>query len=444
MSQSSTFKSHLKANLHISIPIIVGQLGQIATSVADNVMIGNAGSEQIAAASLANGIFFFFFVIGIGFSMSLTPLVAEAFTQKKLLKTLSFFKNSLVAHTVLGLVLILAVLCISLILDKLGQNPEIVELSAPYLQLQALSILPVLLFLSYKQFLEGLADTKAAMTITIIANLINIGLNAVLIYGYFGFPAYGLFGAGIATLASRILMFVAIFVYFQWTSRYQELRVWFAKAKINRTILNKLKALGWPIGLQFAFEVSAFGGASILAGWIDEASLAAHQVALNLASTTWSIATGFGAAVTVRIAQAQAKRQSESILPIAYSGYVLSLAWMTFSGIIFFYFGYPLADLYLDDPEIVMLASQLIFVAVLFQISDGAQVVGLGALRGLKDVNRPTWISFFSYWIVGIPIAYALAFHYEWGVEGVWYGLFAGLTTSAVLLFVRLRRFKSL
>ena len=433
-------KQHIKANWKISLPIVTGQLGQIGTNIADNMMIGNAGSSQIAAAALSNGIFFFFFVIGIGFGMASSPLVAEANGQGKRLKCVSYLKNSIVANIGLAVLLGLIVSIISLFLNQLGQEEHIADLAGPYLRIQALSLIPVLIYFSFKQFLEGLSDTKPAMIISLVANAINIVLNWILIYGYFGFEPMGLYGAGIATLIARILMAVAMVVYFFKAKTYNPFKILLPQVQINKSILRKLSKLGFPIGFQFAIEVSAFGGASILAGWINEASMAAHQIALNLVSVSWSIATGFGAAVTVRIGESLGKRAFENIKPIFYSGYILSLSWMTLTGILFYAFGYQLSSLYIQEESIILLASQLIFVGVLFQISDGAQIIGQGALRGLQDVNATTWISLISYWIIGIPLGYVLGFAFDMGIKGVWYGLFAGLTASALLLYFRFQK----
>lgn len=440
LSYTLNIKQHLKANWKISIPIVTGQLGQIGTNIADNMMIGNAGASQIAAAALANGIFFFFFVIGIGFAMASSPLVAESNGQGKLMKCVSFLKNSLVANIGLAFLLGILISIISLFLNNMGQDQHIVELAGPYLRIQAISLLPVLVYFTFKQFLEGLSDTKPAMVITLAANALNIILNWILIYGYFGFEPMGLYGAGIATLIARILMAVSMVIYFFKAKKYNPFTALIHKVQINKSILRKLSKLGFPIGFQFAIEVSAFGGASILAGWINEASMAAHQIALNLVSISWSIATGFGAAVTVRIGEALGKRHFKDITPIFYSGYILSLSWMTVTGILFYAFGYELSSLYIQKESIILLASQLIFVGVLFQISDGAQIIGQGALRGLQDVNATTWISLISYWIIGIPLGYFLGFTFNMGIEGVWYGLFAGLTSSALLLFFRFQK----
>lgn len=433
-------KAHLKANWKLSIPIVTGQLGQIGTNIADNMMVGNSGSSQIAAAALANGIFFFFFVIGIGFSMASSPLVAESKAQNKILKCVAYLKNSLLANIGLAILLGAIIYIISLFLEDMGQAQHIVSLAQPYLKVQCISLFPVLFYFAFKQFFEGLSITKPAMIITLGGNAINIFLNWVFIFGHFGFDAMGLYGAGIATLISRILMALAIGIYFFKSQSFKIYSDKISQVKLNASILRKLSKMGFPIGFQFAIEVSAFGGASILAGWINEASMAAHQVALNLVSISWSIATGFGAAVTVRMGEALGKRQYNQLKNINYSGYILSLSWMVITGILFFVFGYELSSLYLKDESIILLASQLIFVGVLFQISDGAQIIGQGALRGLQDVNATTWISLISFWIIGIPLGYIFGFYYKLGIEGVWYGLFAGLTCSAILLFFRFKR----
>jgi MATE family multidrug resistance protein len=432
------WKKHINQTFKLSIPMIAGQLGQIGTNISDNIMIGNSGADQIAASSVANGIFIFFLVVGIGFAFATTPIVANFPKTTHHEEKTSILKNSFVINISIGFLLFLLVFGSSFLLDNLGQEAHIVALASPYLQLQAISVLPLMLYLTFKQFFEGLEDTKTAMVITLSANIVNIGLNYILIYGHFGFDAMGLYGAGLATLIARIMMAALIIGYFLFSKKYQLYKTLFSKVKILTSEIKNLFRLGLPIGLQFAFEVSSFAGAGIMCGWIGDIALGAHQIALSIASISWSIATGFGAAVTIRVSQFWGQKSIPDISKSYLSGYIITSAWMIFSGAIFLLFDRELTSLYVEQEHIIYLATSLLFVAVLFQLSDGAQVVGLSALRGFQDVKIPTILTLIAYWVIGLPIGYILAFPMDYGVHGVWYGLFIGLSISALFLYLRI------
>jgi MATE family multidrug resistance protein len=429
---------YIKENWKLSLPIILGQIGQIGTNIADNIMVGNSGSDQLAAASLSNAIFIFLFVLGVGFSMASTPLIAELKADNNTKRIGVISKNSFYINLILGSIIGGITFCASYLLPYINQPENVVEYAIPYLQILAISTFPVMVFLSFKQFLEGLENTKIAMRITLISNAINILLNWVLIYGKFGFEPMGLYGAGIATLISRVFMALAMMIVFFRAKFLESYKDLWLNSYYSSEAITKLRKLGLPIGLQFSFEVSAFAGAGILSGWIGENALAAHQVALNLASISWAIATGFGAAVTIQTSKFIGLKQYDKLEKIYGAGFLMTTAWMLVTGIIFLIFSTELASLYLKDTSIINLAASLLFVAFLFQVSDGAQVVGLSALRGFQDVKIPTWLTLIAYWVFGIPSGYILAFWFDMGVHGVWYGLFIGLSLSALLLFLRL------
>jgi len=432
-----TKAQHYKTTIKLALPVIIGQLGQIMVSVADSIMVGQLGTIPLAAAAFANSIFIVVLVFGMGLAHGLTPLVATASGMNRkhvqgVLLRQSFYLNILVSLGLTGIMLFSLPL-----FPFLGQEPEVLSQAKNYYLILSATVLPIMLYLSFKQFAEGLADTKTAMVISILCNLANVGLNYLLIYGHFGFPALGLEGAGIATLIARILMLFLMAHYVMNSDKFSIYELTLRFQKIRTKVLRKLLSVGIPTGLQYLFEISAFSVAALLAGMISAEALAAHQIAINIASVTYMAASGLGAAATVRVGN-QAGAGSHVDLKLATrSIFSLSIGWMAFAGLIIFLFKKDLAGLYSEDPFVLDLAVKMLIVTVLFQLSDGVQVVALGALRGFTDVKIPTLITFVSYWIIALPIAYLLSQELGFGALGIWYALAGGLTISAILLVIR-------
>ena len=416
---------------------MLSQLGHVLVGVADNMMVGRLGAIPLAAASLANAVFFLLLTFGIGVSYAITPLVAAADGEENKSKIAEILKHGLVINTVAGIILFVIVLLGSGTLNYMNQPEEVVILAIPYLLIITFSILPFMFFQTYRQFAEGLSNTKQAMFITVFANGINVILNYILIFGKLGFPALGLMGAGYATLIARIIMALMMAWYIYSNKRFSEYRIGFQLRNFSKIIFRKMLAIGIPAGMQFAFEVSAFAGAAIMIGWISAEALAAHQVAINLASISYMMASGLSAAATVRVGNQLGRKDILMLRRAAFSIYMMVLLFMSAWAIIFFVGRYFLPSLYISDPEVIQQAAILVVIAGLFQLSDGVQVVSLGVLRGLADVKIPTWLTLFAYWGLGLPIGYYLGFPLDWGAEGIWYGLLVGLTVVGLTLFIR-------
>jgi len=432
-----TKTQHYKTTIKLALPVIIGQLGQIMVSVADSIMVGQLGTIQLAAAAFANSIFIVVLVFGMGLAYGLTPLVATAagmnrtHIQGALLRQ-SFYLNILVALGLSGIMLGSMPL-----FQFLGQEPEVIEQAKNYYLILSATVLPIMLYLSFKQFAEGLADTRTAMVISIACNIVNVGLNYILIYGHWGIPDLGLEGAGIATFIARIIMLVAMAYYVLNAKKFDRYKLTLKFQKARKKVLRKLLSVGIPTGLQYLFEVSAFSVAAILAGMISAEALAAHQIAINIASVTYMAASGLGAAATVRVGNQAGAGDYTNLKLASGSIFRLSVGWMAFAGLIIFLFKHELAGFYSDDPVVLALAVKMLIVTVFFQLSDGVQVVALGALRGFTDVKIPTVITFVAYWIIALPAAYILSQIMDYGALGIWYALAGGLTISAILLVVR-------
>jgi len=327
----------------------------------------------------------------------------------------------------------------------MDQPVEVVELALPYLDLVAFSLIPLIIFQALKQFSDGLSKTKFAMYATVVANIVNIVLNYLLIFGKFGFPEMGIIGAAIGTLASRVIMNIVLWWYLKRDKKTRQYVSNF-KLEVKKRMLKKIMSLGFPSALQMFFEVAIFTSAIWLSGVLGKNPQAANQIALNLASMTFMIAMGLSVAAMVRVGNQKGLKNFVELRRIALSIFLLTfIIDVIFAGF-FWAFKDWLPSIYLDvndvanmadNMEVMAIAAQLLLVAAIFQISDGIQVVVLGALRGLQDVMIPTLLTFISYWIIGFPVSYYLGLHTELESTGIWIGLLAGLTAASVLLYIR-------
>lgn len=419
---------------------MIGQLGHVMVGLADSIMIGKLGTLPLAAGAFANSIFIVPMVFGIGMAFGLTTPVANADGEKQPKKVRSYLKHGLYLNTLAGLLIFALLIGFSPYLNLLGQEPEVVLLANSYFLIISSSIIPLLTFLTFKQFAEGLSDTRVAMTISIGANLINVGLNYLLIYGHWGFPALGLNGAGYATLMARILMAIAMLWYVFTKSSFKPYTHSIKWLAVKKAHFQKILNIGVPSGLQYIFEVSAFAVAAIMMGWLNAETLAAHQIAISLASVSYMAATGFGAAANVRVSNQLGAKNFTSMHLAARSNFVMTLIFMGFCGLVFYFGRFYFPSFYSTDANVTALAANLLIVAVFFQIFDGMQVTTLGALRGLSDTRIPTLITLFTYWGVGLPASYFLGVVGPFGGMGVWYGLALGLVIASILLYWRFEK----
>lgn len=421
-------------------------LGHTFVAFADNIMVGQLGTAELAAVSLGNSFVFIAMSLGIGFSTAITPLVAEADGAGNQAGGKSALKHGLVLCTGLGISLFVIILLCKPLLYVMKQPVEVVELAIPYLELVAFSLVPLVIFQAFKQFSEGLSQTRFPMYATIVANVINIILNYLLIFGSFGFPKLGIVGAAIGTLVSRCVMVAYIWLLLNRKERFKEYVTGFNFRKMERKVMQKIVALGFPSALQMFFEVAIFTAAIWLSGVLGKNAQAANQIALNLSSMTFMVGMGLGVAAMVRVGNQKGLLDFKALRRIAQSIFILTLLLEVVFAILFLWGRYWLPTMYLDvgdvanqmdNAEVILLAAELLLVAAIFQISDGIQVVVLGALRGLQDVKIPTVITFIAYWLIGFPASYYLGLYTEYGSTGIWIGLLLGLSASAVMLYIR-------
>lgn len=431
------YTSEFHYNFQLAIPVMIGHLGHVLVGLADNIMVGRLGAAPLAAVSLGNSFVFIAFSLGIGFSLAITPLIAEADGEKNLDKGRKLFQHSLILCAILGLTMFLILLIASPIMRYMDQPPEVVTLAMPYLEIVALSMIPLMIFQAYKQFTDGMAKTKYGMHATLLANIVNVILNFVLIYGLWIFPRLELVGAAYGTLISRFVMMIFMIWILNSRDKFKPYFKWLRLDEIKKQLFGKIINLGFPTAMQMLFEVGVFTAAIWLAGTMGTIDQAANQIALNLSSMTFMIAVGLGVAATIRVGNQKGLRNFSELRRVSLSIFLQVFIIECIFALAFIALKDFLPMVYIDNDAVVNTAASLLLIAGLFQLSDGFQVVVLGALRGLQDVKIPTYITFVAYWIVGFPICYILGKVLGYGSQGIWIGLLAGLSVSAVLLYLR-------
>lgn len=428
-----------KRNLLLAFPVVLSQIGQITVHLVDNMMVGHVGTTELAASSFANNVFMIGMYFGMGITYGLTPLIGNAFSTGKLKEMRSLLKNGIFTHFISALVLTALMCGIYFTLPLMGQPKDVLKLAQPYFLLLCSSYLPFMLFFSFKQFFEGIGNTKMAMQITLSANVVNVIVNYVLIFGKFGFPEMGLVGAGIGTLISRLFMPLLFVLYI---FKIPKIRKYFVDAHHEVFSVEKLISIlkiGVPIGFQIIVEVIAFGIGAIMMGWLGEIPLAAHQVALGLASFTYMISLGVSQANTIRVSHQMGSKNYVALKRAATASTHIVLAFMLFMGLIFIMLRNYLPLLFTVDPAVIKIAATLLIVAAIFQVFDGLQVIMLSTLRGMADVKLPMFFAFFAYLIVGIPTSYILSFVLNIGPQGIWFGYLVGLGTAGILFYLRFK-----
>ncbi len=437
------YRAEFADTLRLSIPIIIAQLGVVLMGVTDNLFVGRLlGALPLGAAGLANSISFLMSSIGVGGLSVVAALVSKANNQAGGPAAVNrLFRAGLRV----ALLLSIGVGGLSVLLaynfNLFGQTPEVTRLARNFMLILSVSLLPLLVFVAARQLCDGLRYPRVAMAITLSALGINALFNYLFIKGVGPFPALGLMGSATATLLSRLFMAGAMLVYVYRTPNF---RVYLKKEFNSLPAATEawiILRLGIPGGLTFFFEVATFSLAVVIVGWLGEAQLAAHQIAINMASVTYMMATGISSAAAIRVSAAVGRSSRDGIWRAGIAAFLLSVSFMSITALVFLTANDWLVTLYIrDNPQVMAIAASLVIMAGFFQLSDGVQVVALGGLRGLSDVNVPTLITLFSYWIVALPLSYVLAFPFGMDAVGVWIGLLAGLSIAAVLLTWRFFR----
>jgi MATE family multidrug resistance protein len=436
------YRPYYRDSLKLAIPVVISQLGHTLVQTSDSIIVGHfAGTTALAAVSLVNSLFLVPLVIGMGISYGITPLIAQNNGRGNYAECGRLLSNSFFLNVITGIILFCAIYFgVILFIDKLHQSPQVVVQAKPYLFLLSLSIIPLLVFNTFKQFAEGLGFTKQAMLISIWGNALNIVLGIIFVKGMFGVTPMGIKGVGYSTLIDRCVMAIVMAIYVFRSPIFKKYLKDFAIKNIDRMRGLQIMKIGTPVAMQYVFEVGAFGGAALIIGSIGMIEQAAHQVAISLAAMTYMMAGGISSAAAIRSGNYFGSGNHKQLRLSAISNYHIVIVFMSCTAIIFTLFNQYLPWIYTSDKAVISIAAQLLIIAAFFQLFDGTQVVGLGVLRGMGDVNMPTIITFISYWVIGLPVAYIMGVHFKIGVMGVWYGLVLGLMASSIMLFLRFQK----
>lgn len=438
-----SYKTETKKTLKLAYPVILGELAQMSLHLIDTAMIGAVDYKQLAAAALVLNVINIPFIFGIGITISVAQMVSLAHGKNDKQLISHYFYNGFWLCCISAIVISIVLLSGVNILYHLKQDPEVVAYAVPFMKLMGISIIPMVLFMTLKQFADGLQYTKTAMTLSVISIPINIFLNWLLIYGHWGFARMELVGAGLATLITRTLIFIALTIVIlnhRIFSRYMAVAK--TQWKLRWHTMVQLLKIGIPSSLQIGMEAGAFAVSGILIGTIGAAPQAAHQIALSCASFTFMVSLGLAQAGSIRVSNAFGGNNWNKISVIGKSTLMLSVVYGIVCCVVFILLKDQLPFIFNKDENVVQIAATLLIFAAIFQLSDPIQATSAGLLRGIKDVNIPTYFIALAYWVLGIPIGYVLAFYFGMGANGIWLGFIIGLSFAA--LFLTSRFFKKI
>lgn len=436
----SSYLHEARRTLVLAGPIIVGQVSQMLMGVTDAIMIGQVGKVPLAASAFAGSLFGFFFMVVVGLMIPISIMVSRAHGGGDEAEASEWMKHGVVLATIAGLAGMIMMLALGSQLHRFGQPPEVLAAVNPYYTLIMVSVVPTIWFQVMRQFAESLQRPMMPMIILLVGVLLNVLLNWIFIYGNWGAPAMGLTGAGWATLISRFLGVLVILAWIKYSGHFTAAwpKRWWGGYTLTR--FKRLLGLGVPIAFSLSFEAGAFSAAAIMMGWFGSTALAAHQIAISCAAVTFMFPLGLAMAVGMRVGRAVGEGRVTSVRAIGNSAQVISAAMMGSFAVLFIFAGEPLANAFVNEPEVIALAAKMLIVAAIFQLADGAQVVAGSSLRGLTDVKVPTAITALAYWGFALPTAWWFGFRVEWGPLGVWWGLAAGLIFAAFALVHRFMR----
>ena len=429
-------RRELGPTLALALPITVGQVSQMLIGLTDTAFVARLGAVPLAAAAFTQGLLGVCYVVCVGLLSGPGVFASRDHGAGDEAGCASWLRHGRALALVVALSAFAMLVLTSTLFDHLGQPPEVMAIVRPFFLLVSASLVPALTFQVQRQFAESVGRAWGPMIIMVV----NVGLNAfcnwVLVFGHLGLPALGLIGSGCATLLARLSAVVAIALWLRYSRDFASLRGARWSGWERARFLGLLR-LGVPAGVTLLFETGAFGATALMMGWLGAVPLAAHQLALSFAATTFMVPLGLSLAVSLRISRAQGEGRTLAVRAIGLGALLAGLvAMLSFAGI-YTFAGGLLTSAFSPVREVSTLAAELLMIAAIFQVFDGAQVIGVGALRGLTDVRVPAALTFAAYWLLALPLGYGLAFHTRLGPRGLWIGLAAGLATAAISLVWR-------
>lgn len=436
MELKKRYFSKVSELLRLALPVMLAQLGYIAVQVADSAMVGKYGGEDalpLAAVSFGTSISWLFLFLCIGITIGLTPVIGELFVQGRKQEMAHYLQTSFLLYPIFGLVCMVAQLAIEPLLYSMGQPIEVVDMAIPYYRLMAYSLPFGTIYGAIKQFLEGVGNTKSAMIVAVTTNIVNIALNYIFIFGKCGFEPMGAYGAGLATLISRILNPVLLGIYLVGAKQHREyLKLFTRKLERIRNSLHLLR-LGFPIAGQMVLEALAFIVTGIMMGWFGAEAISANQIGNTYGNCTFMLILSLGSATTICVSHAYGRRSIDEIADVVRSSLSMAIIWglCVISG--FVLLRHTMPTLFTENANVAKLASQILVLYGAFQLSDAVQCILVGILRGLQQVKSIAIVAFIAYIVINIPVGYFVAFHLNMGAAGLIVGYIVGLTTAATL-----------
>lgn len=427
------FKDESRILFRIGIPVVIGNLLQISMSVVDTLMAGNLSPRDLAAVAVGGSLFMPVMMLGGGILMGLSPIVAQHYGRRELHLIGKSTRQALWLSLMLSVPAIFLLRNTHVVLNFMDVDPEIIPLTLGYMDAISWGVPFLFFYMALRYFNEGISVTKPAMYVGFIGLLFNIFWNYTLMFGHFGFPRLGAVGTGYASAIVMLVMFAGLLVYTWRREAYQRFALFKQVRLPEWTYIGELLRVGTPIGVSMTMEVTMFAVVGLIMGSLGTFAVAAHQIALNFASVTFMLAFGLSAAITVRVGQVYGRSGMKMARFSGFSGIAVSVAFMAFTALMMYLLPNQIVSLYTSDANLREIAVTLIYMAAIFQVSDGLQVSGSGALRGLKDTKVPMIVNLIAYWIIGLPLGYYFGILLEWGPQGLWIGLIAGLSVAAIL-----------
>lgn len=434
----ANLKSELRPMWALAWPLVVAELGWMLQGAVDLVMAGPLGAAAMGACTLGNMLFYPVAVCGTGVLLGMDTLVAQSFGAEDLRDCRKTLVNGIWLSLVLTPPLVGILGALIPLMSAVGTNPNVLTHFGPYYKALVWSILPLFLYSAFRRYLQGLNIVKPVTWSLLIANLVNIAGNYALMYGHWGAPAMGLEGSAWSTFGSRVFMAAFLFAVIVWHARGSRTVHGPLLAEVSwrpePARIRHLVALGLPAAGQIGVEGGIFSLATVLLGKMDEVSLAAHSIALNVVSTTFMVPLGISSAAAVRVGQAVGRKDPRGVVLSGWAAVLMGALFMASAGLSLWLIPRWIVLLFSPDPAVITAGVALLQIAAVFQLFDGFQVVTTGALRGLGDTRTPMLAHFAGYWVIGLPISYILGFRFGWGARGIW----AGLSTALVLIGIGL------
>jgi MATE family multidrug resistance protein len=420
--------------LRLAVPVVTGELGWMAMTTVDTIMVGKLGAAAIGAIGVGSSAFYSFAIFGMGLLLGLDTLVSQSCGAGDREDCHRSLTQGVYLACALSVPLMLLFYFMPPVFSLLRIVEPVSSLAGVFLRVQNLGTLPLLLYGAFRRYLQGMGHVAPVMFTLVSANVVNWFGNWVLIQGHLGFPALGVAGSALSTCFARIYMAAVLGFAIWWYERATPPGFHNLLQRPDFTRLARLIRLGLPAATQILLEIAAFGAAAVLAGRLNPAALAAHQIALNCAALSFMVPLGISSAAAVSVGQAVGRGDLKMARRNGYIAIGLACSFMACSALAFFFIPKPILHIYTNDEGVLATGTGLLAIAALFQLFDGTQTVATGALRGLGDTRGPMFANLAGYWLFGLPIGYALCFHFGMGVYGLWWGLTLALIVIAIVL----------